>query len=90
VDQPPNVHATDCSRKPDGNAQELGHIHRTDKHSLQRLAPGVFEHQDQLTVAMNKLDWPRRPLGVEVALESVLILEALQPPTLGVFVRGGR
>ena len=78
VDQPLRVHPTDHSRKRDGNTQELRHVHRTTKHSLQRLAPGVFEHQRQPTLATNKLDGPRRPLGVEVGSESVFMLEPLE------------
>jgi hypothetical protein len=77
MNQPLSVHSADCGRKWDGDQEELGRIHRTTKHSLQRLAPRALEHQRQPTVAMNKLDGPRRPLGVEVGSESVFMLEAL-------------
>ena len=80
MDQPPSVDPTYYSRKRDGNTQELGHIHRMTKHSLELLAPRVFEHQRKPTLGTNKLDWPRRPLGVEIARGSVFMLEA--PRTL--------
>ena len=86
MDQPLRVHPSDHGRKRDRDPQELRHVHRTVKDSLQRLAPGVFEHQDQPTLATNKLDGPRRPLGVEVGSESVFMLEALQGARRGVFV----
>ena len=89
MDQPLRVHPPDHGRKRDRDTQELRHVHRTPKHSLQRLAPGVFEHQGQPTLATNKLDGPRRPLGVEVSSESVFMLEPLERPGRGVFVRAG-
>jgi hypothetical protein len=56
---------------------------------LQRLAPRVLEHQRQSILATNKLDWPRRPLEVEVSSEGVFLLEPLERPGRGVFVRAG-
>jgi len=49
----------------------------------------VQGHQGKPALATNKLDGPRRPLGAEVSLKGVFMLEALERPGRRVLVRAG-
>ena len=82
------MHAAECGRERDRDAQELRHIHRLAKQLIERLAAGVLEHQRHAAVVAGQGYWPDSPLGIQFGLEIMFMLEPLERLARGVFPDG--
>ncbi len=62
----------------DRQTQEGAHLHGLAEQPIERLASGVFEHQNGATLVPRKRERPRSPLRIELGRQRILVLETSQ------------
>jgi hypothetical protein len=61
VDQADRVDIAHGRGDPDGEPQKASHLHRRAETLVERLAAGVFEHEQGSILFAHQFEWPRRP-----------------------------
>ncbi len=75
VDETSLVHLADRGHEWNGDVQELRHLKGLAQEPIERLAPGILEHQRHSTTAGGECHGPRGPVRIERGPELVFVLE---------------
>ena len=89
VDEASRMHLAERGRERDRDAQEMRHVQRPAKQSIERLTAGILKHQRRAAVVVRKRDGSRRPVGVKFGLERIFVFKPLDATERG-FFRGNK